>query len=60
MINDSITKTNDNFSHQIAEHEKGHDIWTYDVLKPGSGLGQAYNMAVSCFVQLTNFNVVWD
>jgi hypothetical protein len=23
-------------------------------------LGQAYNMAVSCFVQLTNSNVVWD
>jgi hypothetical protein len=23
-------------------------------------LGQAYNMAVSCFVQQTNSNVVWD
>jgi hypothetical protein len=23
-------------------------------------LGQAYNMAVLCFVQLTNSNVVWD
>ena len=34
-------KTNDHFSHQITEHEKGHGIWTYDVLKPGPGLGQA-------------------
>ena len=40
MVNDSTKKTNDNFSHQITEHEKGHDIWTYDVLKPGPGLGQ--------------------
>ena len=45
MVNDSTKKTNDNFSHQITEHEKGHEIWTYDVLKPGPGLGQAYNMA---------------
>ena len=41
MINDFTKKTNDHFSHQITEHEKGHDIWTYDVLKPGPGLGQA-------------------
>jgi hypothetical protein len=33
MVNDSTKKTNGHFSHQFTEHEKGHDIWTYDVWK---------------------------
>ena len=33
MVNDSTKKTNDHFSHQFTEHEKGHDIWTYNVWK---------------------------